>query len=287
MPYGPDGGAVTRVPGPMGSTPAPGNPPTPSQPAQPQAPQAPPSEQNLLDSLLGSQLGGIASTTNLQNQGLLQQQAIGGAQQGITDQNLLQNYQNTLASLGLSGQQLGIQGQQLGLQGTQIGQQQAYEQGQYGLTQQEQALQKQEAQQNYAQNLQGLQSSGVASGTFNTGTEARGQQQLSQGLQNTLAQLGIQGGQSALTNTYQQQQIQDALKQLGFSQEQLGISKQQLGLEGTQAGQQYQTGTQEAANTYANLTNQIGLGEQANTAGEYSQVGQLLGALLQSGMFTQ
>ncbi len=272
----------TQIPGPMGSTPAPGNPPTPAQPAQPQ-----PSEQSFFDSLLGQQLGGISASTNLQNQGLNQQLALGGASQGIADTQLAQNYQNTLAQLGLSGQQLGIQGQQLGLQGTQIGQQQALQQGQYGLTQQQQALQNLEAHQGYQTGLHDLQSAGAASGTGGTGTQSFGLEQLSQQLQNQLAGLGIQGQQSALGNTYQTQQLQDALKQLGFSKEQLGVSQQQLGLQGTEAAQQYQTGTQQAANTYANLANQVQLGQEANTAGQYSQTGQLLDSLLQSGLFTQ
>ncbi len=271
--------SAPQIPGPMGSSPAPGNPPTPAQPQS--------TEQGLFDSLLGQQLGGISASTNLQNQGLGQQLALGGATQGITDTQLAQNLQNTLAQLGLSKEQLGIQGQQLGLQGTQIGQQQAFQQGQYGLTLQEQALQRSEAEQGYQQGVHGLQSSGAASGTGGTGSQSYGQLQLSQQLQNQLSGLGIQGAQSALSNTYQTQQLQDALAQLGLSKQQLGISGQQLGLQGTEAQQQYQTGTAQAANQYANLANQVQLGQEANVAGQNSQVGQLLSSLLGTGLFTQ
>ena len=84
--------------------------------------------QSALGGAISSGLGAAGAGAALQNAGGAQTIAVGGAQEQLTQQEIQQQLQNSLASLGI--------------QRTGLGQQQAYQQGQYGYTQQQQALQK-------------------------------------------------------------------------------------------------------------------------------------------------
>lgn len=330
----------TIIPGPMGSTPAPGNPPTAANPQpQPQPtggqawgsylPSAPGNpgatpdsttnayspQQQTLEAIFNSQKSGIGAATAQQINSLTNQGTLANAQLSTTDAQLLQQYQNAQAQQGISSQELGQQGTQIGQQSAYQGQQYQNQLAQnalsgtgltealanlntnYGYTQQGLALQGTEAQQSYGIGQKQLQQSGAASGTGGTGTQAQGQQQLSQQLQDTLKSLGIETGQAATaygygkqqnalsqqqlalqgkgeaqTNTYQQQQIQDALNSLN-------TQYQQLGLTGTENTQSYQQGTQNASDSNANLQNQLIQQKGAAKTTETSDIGQLYAQL--------
>ena len=144
------------------------------------------SSQNSLDAALGSQTGAVAGQVALQNQGLAGEQALGYAQQQITDQQLSQQLNDTLQSLGLSGQQLNLQQLSNTQQGT-------YESGQYGLTQQQQALSKLAEQQSYQQQMEGLNQGSAAAGTLNTGFVLAGQDEHQRGVPERPQRLGYSG----------------------------------------------------------------------------------------------
>lgn len=288
------------IPGPLGSQPAPGNPPTASNPQ--------PTSQDSFNSLFNSQLGPIGTGAGIQYAGLAGQQASGQANQQITDQQLLQQFQDTLAGLGIQGTgigqerqyeqgQYGLQQQGFGLQGQGLQEALANLQANYGYQQQQFGLQGQEIGTQYAQGLKNLQEGSAGSGTSGTGTYQQGAGNLGTQRQQELAQLGIQEGeagqaykyglqqnqlaqgqlglqekQSGLTNTYQQQQIQNALAQLGLSQ--------------TQAGQQYNTGTQQAANQYADLLSQLQQQQGGIFSNEVGQASQLMNQLIGAGSYT-
>ena len=192
--------------------------------------------QSALGGAISSGLGAAGAGAALQNAGGAQTIAVGGAQEQLTQQEIQQQLQNSLASLGI--------------QRTGLGQQQAYQQGQYGYTQQQQALQKLQEQQAYQQQMEGLSQGAAGAGTTDTGSYRQGHENISLAYQNALKGLGIQAGQSALSNTYSSQQLQNALAQLGIQQ--------------TEAQQNAASGNQSAILSYANLVNQTALGGISN-----------------------
>jgi hypothetical protein len=243
---------------------------------------------------LAGVLQGLLGGANVTNQALSQQQALGGAQQSITDQQLLQQLQDTLKALGLSGQSLGIQKTGLQEQGKYEAQEGALQKAQARNTWQN--LQKQlgiettQAQEGYQQGLHDVTTGNAASGILNTGTTGYEKNVLGENLANTMAGIGLQRtqGQEAynlgweginVNYGYQQQQLQNALKQLG-------IQQQQLGLQGTEAQQQYQFGVQGAGNQYADLLNSILMQQGQNQMGLGGNIGQLLQQLLGAGSFS-
>ena len=192
--------------------------------------------QSALGGAISSGLGAAGAGAALQNAGGAQTIAVGGAQEQLTQQEIQQQLQNSLASLGI--------------QRTGLGQQQAYQQGQYGYTQQQQALQKLQEQQAYQQQMEGLSQGAAGAGTTDTGSYRQGHENISLAYQNALKGLGIQAGQSALSNTYSSQQLQNALAQLGIQQ--------------TEAQQNAASGNQSAILSYANLVNQTAVGGISN-----------------------
>ena len=94
------------VPGPLGNNPAPGNPNTPGNPQPNGGGQQPQNQQSYFTEMLQSMFGGIDMSTMLQNLGLAGQTSLGAANEQLGQQQLGQQYQNTLAGLGLSGQRL-------------------------------------------------------------------------------------------------------------------------------------------------------------------------------------
>lgn len=285
-----------------------------------------PTSQSGGTSALSALLGGVNSAAqagvNVQDQALSQQQALGGAQQQITDQQLLQQLQDTMAALGLSGQSLNIQGLGLEQQGgfekgqynlginqdllawTGIGEALQNLQAQYGFQQQQFGLQGKENLQGFQQGWHNAQIGDAAAGTYNTGSHAYDLKTNLEAYQNAQQALGIEKGQAAQSYKYGTEQEQNALKQLGLTKEgqtqnyayqqeqlanaikQLGIQRQQLGLQGTEAQQQYTSGTQAAGNQYADLLNSILLQQGQLTTGAYGNIGNILQELMSSGMFT-
>lgn len=255
------------------------------------------SGQAALNAGAAGQLAPIGAGAATQYAGLGLQQGAAAGQQQVTDTQLYQQLQNTLANLGLSEESLGIQR-------TGLGEQQKYQSGEYALSQQDiqQALanlkteyglqgqqlglERLQAGQQFGQSMQQAESGLAGSGVYNTGTRGMTETPIQQQYANTLAGLGIQQQQEAqaykygvqqeqqqaksgaLTNTYQQQQIQNALANLG-------ISQQQLGLQGQYAQQEYSTGIQGAANAYeaqlAQMMQQAGQ-IQSSTAAQASQL---------------
>lgn len=294
----------------------------PGQQAQQAQNTATTNQQNVLSGVLAPQYANNEAQAALQNKGLSQELAAGQAQQGITDTGLYQNYQNTLASLGLSNEQLGIQGTGLAQQGayntaTQAlqGQQNQLSSGEltealqnlgtnYGLQVQGYNQGVANAYTGYNQGLQAQQTSGAGAGTYGTGSEVRAEGNLGTSLQQTLAALNLTGQQDWAAYTQGAQGNQNSVAQLGLTEQgeaasntytnqqlqnslaSLGISKQQNALSGTQAGQQYQLGTQSAANTYANLAAQTGLQQQANASAVPSENAAVLSQLLSAGGYT-
>lgn len=267
-----------------------------------------PSAQNGFNAALGTTLGGYQATAAAENAALGQQQQVGYATQQTTDQQLQQQYQDTLQQLGLSTTEAGQQNQytnatygltQQGNQLSQTGLQESLAnlQQQYGFTQQNFGLQTNEANQGFQQGTQNLQEGSAGSGVLGTGTQRQGQSNLQTSYQNTLQSLGIQEGQAASNYNYGLQQNSNSEGQLGLQKQQEALSNQysgqqyqdtlqSLGLSRTQAGQSYTTGTQQAADTYANLAAQTGAAQQANDLNAENQASALMAQLYQSGMYT-
>lgn len=226
------------------------------------------SGQAALNSAGQAQTGALQAGAGAQEAGIGYQATGAQAQNQVSQQELLNNYNNAIAQIGLNQKQLDVQGtglnQQAGytnknfaLQQQDLAAQLANLTAQYGFTEQQLGLSKQQAGQQYQSSMAGAESGLAGAGTYNTGTRAQTENPITQNYQDILAnlsiqggeaaqnyaaskkQLGIQGQQEGLSNTYQNQQIQNALAQLG-------LSRQGLGLQSQEAEQAYATGSESA-----------------------------------------
>jgi hypothetical protein len=158
------------------------------------------------------------------------QYQLGQYQLGQVNPNLQasQTYNSTMAGyqqgqLGITAQQQGIQRTGLGQQGVLSQQQQSIEQQQYGLQQQQFPEQQAEAALNYQNAMKNLTDSGAASGTSTT----QGQQR-AVGTENQQYQWQVQD----INRAQQQSQLGQQSEEAGFtySQEQLANASQNLDL---------------------------------------------------------
>jgi hypothetical protein len=287
--------------GPMGQSSVGTPPPTPAPVQNNQTNAA----QEGLDQTLSGLQSGYQATAAAQNQGLVAQQQQAAAQQGVTDTQAQQSYNNTLQQLGITqtglGQQQQYQNQSYGLtqQGNTLTSQGLQEslanlQQQYGFTQQGLALQNTEANQNYGQSSQQLAENSSASGVLNTGSQRQAQGNLQTSLADTLQSLGIQGGQAASNYQYGLQQNSNAQGQLGLQEQQQSLSNtygnQQianslanLGLQRTEAGQGLTNAQQQAGITYGNIASQIKPQQATNSNAAIQQYEQLVAQLEAAG----
>lgn len=289
--------------------------PQPPQPPQPPGYQATGAQTQgqgqqsqipgFLSSLLQNQLGLIGAGTNQQLSGINMQAGGALGQEQTTDQQLLQQLNDTLASLGIQqtglgqesaygNQQYGFEQQQNALSKTGIEQSLQNLQAQYGLEQQQFGLQGAEALQNRQRSTRNLTEQSAGSGVLNTATQSQGVGDITTQYLDAMKQLGIQRGQAKQAYTYGTEQENQALKQLAltgqeqaaahtYQQEQIQNALKQLGLQGTEARQQYATGTQQAANTYESLMGQLLQQSGGVYSGEAGQVQNLLNQLFQAG----
>lgn len=294
-----------------------GNPYAPYRPPQPPGPTG--NDPNALNSLFQNLLGQLGAGAAQQQAGIDMSAGAALGTEQTSDQQLLQNFQNTLASLGLqqtglgqesayNTQQYGFEQEQQGLSRTGIEQGLQNLAAQYGLQQQGFGLQSQgigleqtRAQQNYQQGLQDISSNAAAGGLATTQVPGKQTGRLTQGYQDTLKQLGLERGQLGLSEKeaaqgykYGQQQAQQQLAQLGltgreqaasygYGQQQIQNALQGLGLQRKEAGQTYQTGTQQDANTYLQTMANL-LGQQGQIGpGEAQSIAQLYSQLFGTG----
>ena len=254
------------------------------------------SSQAALDAGLGAQAQPFVTGAAQSQEALALQSGENLGQQQLTNTELAQQYQDTLASLGIqhtglsqqgayAGQQYGLQQQQTALSTQQAKEALSNLAIQHGYSSEQLVQQGQENLQNYASQQHNIISEGAGSGTLNTGTTPYAESQNLQQLQNAQRSLSTSEQEASQSYGYGQQQELNALKQLGltskgqqeaytYQQQQLANSLKQLGLQGTQAQQQYSTGQQQSANTYA--------GQEAQILGQEGQIGPTLASQLQN-----
>jgi hypothetical protein len=220
---------------------------------------------------LQNQLATYGASTGYQ-QGLVGQDLQNQlAQYGLQGQGLQQQQAYQQGQYGLQQQGFGLQQQNIDYLKQLYPQEYAIQQQQFGLSEQGLSDQLKQAQVTYGQNVHGAQSDATARGSINSagfggpqGTLANLSQQLGYtergigrqqqglglseqqaklaygqqqfGLGQQQSQLGLSEQGAALTNTYQGQQIQNALKGLGLSEQQARTKADQaiaqLGLQG-------------------------------------------------------
>jgi hypothetical protein len=239
----------------------------------------PSATQDLIQQALQSVYPQLASGY-LSEQGL--QQQIGlidpSLQSQLAYNQAMSGYQGQ--NLALSEQALGIQQTGLQQQGAQAQAQQGFEQQQYGLQAGQYPEQQAEAALAYQNALMQTQGSQAISGTQNTvGGRAAvntlgqqyGFQQQDIARNQALSQLGQQSELSGYG--YQQQQLQNAAKNLQLNAQANGISQQQLLTMLNYGQQQAGLGAQQSAISLYGQLGQAQLGNFATAAGALSNIG--------------
>jgi hypothetical protein len=209
-------------------------------------------------------------------------------QNSLTYNNVMAGYQQ--GQLGITAQQQGIQRTGLGQQGALAGQQQGIEQQQYGLQQQQFPEQQAEAALNYQNAMKNLQDSQAASGTATTqgaqraiGTENQMYSFQQQDIARAQAQSQL-GQQSEQAGfQYSQEQLQNASQNLDLIGKANGMSQQQVLTMLNYGNQQQAQGAQQDVLSLLSGEATTGVANVSNLGAQLSQIGFSGGVNTQAG----